>query len=59
MKNIIIVTGGAGFVGSNFVKYFTNNYNCINNCCKSYTLIKIFLSKIFWSGITNDFVTNL
>ena len=27
MKNIIIVTGGAGFVGSNLIKYFLNKTN--------------------------------
>ena len=27
MKNLIIVTGGAGFVGSNLIEYFRNNSN--------------------------------
>ena len=27
MKNIIVITGGAGFVGSNLIEYFVNNTN--------------------------------
>ena len=27
MKNIIVITGGAGFVGSNLIEYFVKNTN--------------------------------
>jgi dTDP-glucose 4,6-dehydratase len=30
MKNTILVTGGAGFIGSNFIKYVMKNSNDVN-----------------------------
>ena len=31
-KNLIVITGGAGFIGSNMIKYLLNktNYNLLN-----------------------------
>ena len=48
MKNVII-TGSSGFVGSNFVKYFTNNYNLY--CPKRDDLKELFENNQKFDGI--------
>ena len=45
MKNII-VTGGAGFIGANFIKKHINKYNIINIDCLTYASNIDYLSEI-------------
>lgn len=37
MKNKIVVTGGAGFIGSAFINYLMNNYDCEVLCIDKLT----------------------
>ena len=49
MNNIILVAGGAGFIGINFVEYWSQNYkndNIIVFDNLTYSSNKIFLSEL-------------